>query len=717
MILCLNCLISCGFSTDFCKKSRNLFADLMHMKKFFALLLFVFMAGNLRAQSQIDSLLREINKPMLSDSLRAFLHSEIAFEFAGVDPQRGLVYADSAISFAQKAKNPSLETSAHNSKGVNYWYLGEDSLASVEYQKVLEEHLHSGNLKGQATASNNLALLSYNRGDYRSALENHEKASRIFEELDLRKNLINSLANTGVVFLALADYPKALEYFLEAMKKTENGDIWERGNISNNLGLVYKNLGEFTQADSVYQVAVAEYEKNGNLQAQANSLGNLAAVKQLQGELVLAEELILEAFKINRKIGNQRRIASDFSTLSSIYSEMNQSEKSGIVLDSAIQLYRSVGERLNLSKVLLEKAAIEKNRGNWNSAQRLELEGLRLAQESTSLEAQKNAWLGLAETYRGKRDFSKALEAFERAQHYKDSIFNDDNRKQILRLQLGHEYDQKAQAMQSEFEKERILLDLQTRESQLKARLYLMGLLVVLLVGAGLFLILKHQTNQRRKLLQQRYQTEISELELKALKAQMNPHFIFNALSSISNFLLKNEPEEADRYLTKFARMIRKILDFSELKEISMEEEIRFLRDYIQIEALRLGKTIELQVENPDRVDLAGIKVPPLLLQPLVENSIWHGIAKTEENGHIKFLFERSEIGVQLSLRDTGKGHNLPIELSGDHQSMGMKLVEKRLLNSRKSRVTEKPIFDFDVDSEGFWVRLQLNSPQNLVNS
>ncbi|MFC3417548.1 tetratricopeptide repeat-containing sensor histidine kinase [Algoriphagus hitonicola] len=687
------------------------------MKKFFALLLFVFMAGNLRAQSQIDSLLREINKPMLSDSLRAFLHSEIAFEFAGVDPQRGLVYADSAISFAQKAKNPSLETSAHNSKGVNYWYLGEDSLASVEYQKVLEEHLHSGNLKGQATASNNLALLSYNRGDYRSALENHEKASRIFEELDLRKNLINSLANTGVVFLALADYPKALEYFLEAMKKTENGDIWERGNISNNLGLVYKNLGEFTQADSVYQVAVAEYEKNGNLQAQANSLGNLAAVKQLQGELVLAEELILEAFKINRKIGNQRRIASDFSTLSSIYSEMNQSEKSGIVLDSAIQLYRSVGERLNLSKVLLEKAAIEKNRGNWNSAQRLELEGLRLAQESTSLEAQKNAWLGLAETYRGKRDFSKALEAFERAQHYKDSIFNDDNRKQILRLQLGHEYDQKAQAMQSEFEKERILLDLQTRESQLKARLYLMGLLVVLLVGAGLFLILKHQTNQRRKLLQQRYQTEISELELKALKAQMNPHFIFNALSSISNFLLKNEPEEADRYLTKFARMIRKILDFSELKEISMEEEIRFLRDYIQIEALRLGKTIELQVENPDRVDLAGIKVPPLLLQPLVENSIWHGIAKTEENGHIKFLFERSEIGVQLSLRDTGKGHNLPIELSGDHQSMGMKLVEKRLLNSRKSRVTEKPIFDFDVDSEGFWVRLQLNSPQNLVNS
>ncbi|WP_297335213.1 histidine kinase [Algoriphagus sp.] len=686
------------------------------MKKFFALLLFVFRVGNLQAQNQIDSLLKELTQPTLSDSLRAFLHSELAFEFAGVDPHRGLAFADSALAFAQKAESSSLETSAHNSKGVNYWYLGEDSLAALEYQLVFLSHLNSGNLRGQATSSNNLALLFYNQGDYRGALENHQKASRIFEELGLRKNLINSLTNTGVVFLALADYPNALEYFLKAMKKTENEDFWERGNISNNLGLVYKNLGDFARADSIYQVAVREYKKDGNLQAQANSLGNLAVIKQVQGKLNLAENLVLEALEINRKIGNQRRIASDFATLSSIYTQMDQFGKSALFLDSAIQLYRSVGERLNLSKVLLEKAASEKKRANWNSAQRLELEALKLAEESNSLEVQKNAWLALSETFRGRRAFSKALEAFERAQLFKDSIFNDENRKQILRLQLGYEFDQKAQLMQSEFEKERILLDLQTRESQLKARLYLMGLLVVLLVGAGLFLLLKYQTNQRRKLLQQRYQAEISELELKALKAQMNPHFIFNALSSISHFLLKNEPEEADRYLTKFARMIRKILDYSELREISMEEEIRFLRDYIQIEALRLGKTIELLVQNPDRLDLNKIKVPPLLLQPLVENSIWHAIAKTEENGQIKFIFERKESGVQLSLRDNGKGQVPTIELGADHRSLGMKLVEKRLLNFQNTKETENPVFDFDVDSEGFWVRLQFNLPKNLVN-
>lgn len=717
MILCLNSLISRHFSSDYCKKSRNLFADLMLMKKFFALLLFVFIAENLRAQSQIDSLLRELSKPALSDSLRAFLLSELSFEFAGVDPQVGLSYADSAIALAQRAGNPSLETSAHNSKGVNYWYLGEDSLASLEYQRVLQAHLNSGNLRGQATANNNLALLSYNRGDYRSALKNHEQASRIFEELGLRKNLINSLTNSGVVFLALTDYPKALEYFLEAMGKTQKDDFWERGNISNNLGLVYKNLGDFDLADSVYEVAVEEYRKDGNLQAQANSLGNLAANKQLRGELDLAKDLISEALAINRKIGNQRRIASDFTTLSSIFSELNQPQKSSMYLDSAIQLYRSVGETLNLSKVLLEKAAFEKRKKNWRTAQQLELEGLKLAEESSSLEAQKNAWLGLAETYQARGDFSKALESFRQAQVFKDSIFNDENRKQILRLQLGHEYDQKAQLMQSNFEKERILLDLKSRESQLKARLYLMGLVVVLLLGFGLFLYLKQQSNLRRKQLQEKYQAEISELELKALKAQMNPHFIFNALSSISNFLLKNEPEAADRYLTQFARMIRKILDYSEKREISMEEEIRFLTDYIQIEALRLGKTIALKIENPDQLELDRINVPPLLLQPLVENSIWHGIARVDGDGWIKFRFEQSPTGVQLSLRDSGERRHESIKLPKDHHSMGLKLVERRLLNSLKSPDTQNPVFDFNVDRAGFWVRLQLNSPQNLVNS
>ena len=169
----------------------------------------------------------------------------------------------------------------------------------------------------------------------------------------------------------------------------------------------------------------------------------------------------------------------------------------------------------------------------------------------------------------------------------------------MLSIQLNHEYDQKAQLMQSEFEKERLLLDLQSRESQLRARLYLMGLLVVMLLAIGWFFFNKHRASIRRKQLQDQYQAEIIELELKALKAQMNPHFIFNALSSISSFLLKNEPEQADRYLTKFARMIRKILDFSEMRMISMEEEIRFFDRLYSNRGLTSGKKDSLTNRKP----------------------------------------------------------------------------------------------------------------------
>ncbi len=687
------------------------------MKTLVFFVLFSLFVFPVLSQSQIDSLRLELTKPTLHDTLRVNIYNDLAFYFASIDPKTGLSYSDSAFQLGRELGLNQKVTTAINNRGVNYWYLGNDSLALDSYQQVLAAHLESGNRKGQASAINNIALIQYNTGDFRGALENHEAATGIFEELGLRKNILNSQSNTGVVFLALADYPKAMEYFLKALSQTEDQDSWERGNLYTNLGLVHKNLNQLSEAESYHRKAMELYSKEGNKQMEASSMGNLGAVLQIQGKKREAEQLFSEALILNREIGNKRRIASDFTALGVLFAENKDFERAKKYLDSAALFYSEIGEKLSLSTVLLQLASVEKSElGTKNLTKALDLEkqALSLAQQSESLEAQRSAWRALAETQKKRGEYRNSLESYQMFQTFQDSIFNDENEKKQLSLQIGYEFEMREKKLTSEFESERQLLELAKESERLKASLYLIGIGALLLISGGGFWAFRQQTKNRRLKLESEFRAQVAELELKALKAQMNPHFIFNALSSISNFLLKNQAEEADRYLTRFSRLIRRILEYSEVKEISLREEISLLQDYIAIESLRLGKKIEFEVSCDEEIDESQLMIPPLLLQPLVENSIWHGIAHSKEEGLITLKIHQQDRSCLLVLRDNGSGMKEFVEIPEKHQSMGMNLVKSRLENLNfKNGESALSIFWKNL-SPGFEVQLTIAQPHSV---
>lgn len=665
-------------------------------------------------QNPIDSLKNELRKSNLPDSTRVDVLNDLSFYFASIDPKIGLSYADSAYTLATKLQLTAKSTTAINNRGVNYWYQGHDSLAIQSYRQVLEAHQKSGNRKGQATATNNIALIKYNQGDYRAAIESHEAATAIFEELGLKKNSINSLSNTGVVFLALADYPKALEFFLKALGQTEDQDIRERGNLFTNLGLVYKNLNQPAQAESYHRKALELYQNEGSRQLEASSMGNLGAVLQMQGKLEEAEKLFFSALMINKAIGNKRRMASDYTALGGLFSLYAQHISAKNYLDSAAVLYAEIGEKLSFSIVLIQLAKLEKDGGKLSKALDLEQRALQLARESESLDAQRSAWKALAETQEKLGDFRSSLISFQNFHAFQDSIFNDENEKKLLSLQIGYEFESREKQLTAEFEIEKQLLHVEKESEQLKARLYLLGIAsILLLAGGGFWGFRKHTKNKRLKL-ESEFRAQVAELELKALKAQMNPHFIFNALSSISNFLLKNQAQEADRYLTRFSRLIRRILEYSDVREISLKEEISLLQDYIAIEALRLGKPVDFEIQIGAGVDDSQLMIPPLLLQPLVENSIWHGIAHSSEPGLITLKVHQQEDSCLLVLRDNGTGMKEFVEIPEKNQSMGMKLVKNRLENlNQPNEPNAWSIFWKDL-SPGFEVQLTLAQPNSV---
>lgn len=690
---------------------------LLKMKTLVFFVLFLLSVFPVLSQTQIDSLRNELSKPGIQDSTRVNIYNDLSFYFAGVDPKIGLSYSDSAFSLSSTLGLTEKTTTSINNRGVNYWYQGNDSLALEAYQQVLFAHQKTGNRKGQASATNNIALIKYNQGDYRGALESHEAATAIFQELSLRKNILNSQMNTGVVFLALADYPKAMEYFLKALSQTEDQDVWERGNLFTNLGLVYKNLNQLTEAESYHRKAIELYRKEGYKQLEASSLGNLGAVFQLQGKIERAEKLFSEALILNKEIGNKRRIASDFTALGSLFSEKKDLYQAKNYLDSAVLFYSEIGEKLNLSTVLLQLANLEKSEfgpKNLTKALELEMQALSLAQESGSLEALRSTWRALAETQKARGEYRNSLESYQMFQAFQDSIFNDENEKKQLSLQIGYEFETREKKLTAEFESEKELLELEKESERLKSSLYLIGIGALLLIGGGGFWGARQQSKNKRMKLESEFRAQVAELELKALKAQMNPHFIFNALSSISNFLLKNQPQEADRYLTQFSRLIRRILEYSDVKEISLSEEISLLRDYISIEALRLGKKIIFDISLENGVDDSTLLIPPLLLQPLVENSIWHGIAHSKEEGLITLKVHQQDHSCLLVLRDNGTGMKEFVEIPDKHQSMGMNLVKNRLENLNfKNGKNSLSIFWKNL-SPGFEVQLTIAQPNSI---
>jgi putative methionine-R-sulfoxide reductase with GAF domain len=177
---------------------------------------------------------------------------------------------------------------------------------------------------------------------------------------------------------------------------------------------------------------------------------------------------------------------------------------------------------------------------------------------------------------------------------------------------------------------------------------------------------------------------KMSEVEMQALRAQMNPHFIFNCLNSINRYIVKSDQATASLYLTRFAKLIRLILDNSNSKTVSLSNELEALRLYIEMEAIRFEKQFTYEISVEEGLQTDAVYVPPLIIQPFVENAIWHGLLHKEEAGHLSIRIRRKKRNVlECAIEDNGVGREKARELksktASSKKSLGMKLTEDRL--------------------------------------
>ena len=171
---------------------------------------------------------------------------------------------------------------------------------------------------------------------------------------------------------------------------------------------------------------------------------------------------------------------------------------------------------------------------------------------------------------------------------------------------------------------------------------------------------------------------------MKALRAQMNPHFIFNSLNSIQKYILKNEHYEASQYLTKFSRLIRLILDHSNQNAISISSELDLLKLYVEMESLRFDNKFDYQIETDPDISTETSEIPSMLIQPYVENAIWHGLLHKEDRGKLTIQFTKKDNhNIIVTIEDNGVGRERSAELKSKQvlkkKSYGIQITENRI--------------------------------------
>lgn len=232
--------------------------------------------------------------------------------------------------------------------------------------------------------------------------------------------------------------------------------------------------------------------------------------------------------------------------------------------------------------------------------------------------------------------------------------------------------------------------------------LIISGLVLCAICGAIFGALVTYiKKKEAKKLALQHRDKEIIKLQLESVRSQLNPHFLFNALAGIQTLMNKNEIDNANRYLVKFARLTRNVLDHKEL--ISLTSEKTLLDDYLQMEQLRFG--FQYQITASPDLDVANIEIPAMLLQPFVENAVKHGIAEKGNDGKIEINFMAQSTDLILSIKDNGSG----FDVSQDYEGLGLALTRNRISLLNSIYKENQFLLDMKADADGAVIKITLS--------
>jgi len=624
-----------------------------------AAILFLLFGSGCFAQNKLETYRNELALAM-NDSLKIDLKIKISRE---LHKQAG--HVDEDIEIATEGVNraisspyPILYARTLNNLGLLYRYHQQYALAiplHVKAYKIIENT--EGVALDKMIFANNAGVAGRYNAEYELAVEYHMKALQIAEEEESLLNIEIASNGLGNTFMAIPNKSEeGLNYLKRALEVAIQAD--------NKLGMAMNYLTISGYYDKLRQHNTARIYLHDllKLNLERNDAYGKAMTLKAFGEsyliekknLTLSESYFKEALQIFRDLGNKQRQALTFYNLGQV---------AFMKRDYALSLAR-LNTALEISEEMKDKALIV------------------------------NASEIISEIYEEQANYSKALLYYKKARDYKDSINLASQEIQIATI--SKQFDLKKKEAEIDLlKKDQTFqkIQIETHKTELRNRGIIIFLLAAFFITLAIIALQQHKNQKNKKtteaIIHQRekekveevYKRNLLEAEILANQMKLNPHFLFNCLNSIKYLIQQNDNPKAIKYLVKFSRFTRMVLETANKPMHSVNEELGLIAYYLELEKNRFNSNFTYIIDNPFENDLNKVYLPTLILQPFVENAIWHGLLPSKtETKCVSIIIKKNEHMVEVHIDDNGLGRKeKKTWTDGIHKSRGTEITNERI--------------------------------------
>jgi tetratricopeptide (TPR) repeat protein len=524
----------------------------------------------------------------------------------------------------------------------------------------------------QAIIYNTIGKRYRNRSQYGEALKYHHRALKLAQSIDHTLLLADVYNQIGVVYRRTDDNAMALDMHFKALKLAE--EVQDSFNISvsiNSIGNVNYNLGR-------YHTAIEYFLRSLELSHTMNNTLGLAINNHNLGECLLKLEqpdsalvYFLKSLEYNTEIGSRVGQSICFNSIGASYIAKNELQLAQDYLERSLQINRKLGDLMQVSISLGKVGEVNFLMGNHAQAKKYLEESLSTASQiGTRFQAEESARL-LSLLHEKTNEFRISLDYYKLSTEYKDSILNEKNMYHLTTIEAMLDTDAQRDQIDQLHQEALVQKSVMGRQ-RLMLTIFIITLIILLVVAT--MLVLQHRLRIKYNNLKNQH---------KLLRSQMNPHFIFNALSAIQVYVLEHDIEKSTKFLTDFAKLMRQVLKLSHYDYISLKNEGEILGYYLELQQLRFMTPFGYNLHIDASIDPEAVLVPPMITQPFVENAVEHGIKDLQENGFLEIRFKRVNNQMIIEVEDNGIGIHHSMRLKHDksrsHESMAIKITKERL--------------------------------------
>ncbi|WP_298789365.1 tetratricopeptide repeat protein [uncultured Allomuricauda sp.] len=555
---------------------------------------------------------------------------------------------------------------------------------SIEKSKEID--YKRGEIKGMYAigVSNGMA------GNYAESLSYFKQSLSLAEEHNEFEDISMNYGSLGIVYKRIGDYSTSQEYYLKDLKLADSLQLdTDKSDTYINLGILYDLMDQQDKAIESYHKALEVAPEAERAHYENSVLSNLAVIDFDNKDYKTALDKFLAAIAYYEEQGEKTRLALQYANAGACYLNLKKWQLAEDYFLKSLQLAKELSLQQEIAEAYYRLAELRLHQKRYDDAINYSNQNLESLTNMAGPYKQKSDAHELAYTiFQESGQLPRAIYHLNQTMVYKDSLLNETKVREIQNLQIQHEVYLKDKEIK-ENELELALLNTRVALNN-KRMLYLSIIAFLLLLSAGL-LYFRFRTKKRANILLQDKNQLISEqkeviqemnlkLEKQMLRAQMNPHFIFNSLNSIQHLINSDDRINALKYLSKFSKLLRQVLESSVNINLVLKEEIELLKIYLELESLRFDNAFSYNITIDENLDINEHEMPMLLVQPYAENAILHGLMPKEGKKELSITFNDKMKYVECIIEDNGVGINAKTTNKRPNMpSRGMSITAERI--------------------------------------